>query len=133
MALRDLRSCLKHRIHRALERYGLRGQGFTDLFGNTERMVATQLEAMDELTARIEAIERRIQKQIVPSEEVRLLLSSPRVGPILVFRPRRSTQPSSPCTDGGVRRPATARQQLRAPSCFASIARPLGVSSPSPS
>ncbi len=99
MALRDLRSCLKHRIHGALERYGLRGQGFTDLFGKTGRvyleqalgglppetgrMVETQLEAMDELTAKIEAIERRIQKQIAPTEEVRLLLSIPGVGPIL--------------------------------------------------
>jgi transposase len=99
MALRDLRSALKHRIHGALERYGFRGEGFTDLFGitgrkylqttvealppETGRMVVTQVEAMDQLTVQIEAIERRIEKQIVPSDEVKLLMSIPGVGPIL--------------------------------------------------
>jgi hypothetical protein len=33
MALRDLRSSLKHRIHAAIDRYGLQATGISDLFG----------------------------------------------------------------------------------------------------
>ncbi|WP_026441643.1 IS110 family transposase [Pseudacidobacterium ailaaui] len=33
MALRDLRSSLKHRIHAAIDRYGLHAIGISDLFG----------------------------------------------------------------------------------------------------
>jgi transposase len=99
MALRDLRGSLKRRIHGALERYGLRGGAFTDLFGKagreylqqalselppeTGRMVVTQREAIDELTEKIAAVERRIQEQIEPAEEIKLLMTLPGVGPIL--------------------------------------------------
>jgi len=99
MALRDLRTKLKLRIHAALDRYGLQAEGISDLFGKTgrtylaeaaaelptetRRMVVTQLEAVDEMTEKIEAVERRIQEQIAPSAEVQLLLSLPGVGAIL--------------------------------------------------
>jgi len=33
MALRDLRSSLKHRIHAPIDRYGLHATGISDLFG----------------------------------------------------------------------------------------------------
>jgi transposase len=46
-------------------------------------MVVTQLEAIDELTEKIEAVEKRIQEQIAPSAEVKLLLTMPGVGEIL--------------------------------------------------
>ena len=99
MALRDLRSSLKHRIHAAVDRYGLHTDSFTDLFGQkgreylalrlaefppqTARMVDVQLQALDQLTAHIENIEDRIQAQIAPSAEVQLLRSVPGVGEIL--------------------------------------------------
>ena len=70
MALRDLRSSLKHRIHAAVDRYGLHTDSITDLFGikgreylasrlaefppETARMVQIQLDALDELAAHIE-------------------------------------------------------------------------------
>lgn len=99
MALRDVRSGLKLRIYAALDRYGLHAEGISDLFGKvgrehltrslaelppeTARMVVTQLEAIDELTEKIEAVEQRIHEQIEPSEEVKLLLTIPGVGPVL--------------------------------------------------
>lgn len=99
MALRDLRSSLKHRIHAAVDRYGLHTDSFTDLFSQkgreylalrlaefppqTARMVDVQLQALDQLTAHIEKIEDRIQAQIAPSAEVQLLRSVPGVGEIL--------------------------------------------------
>jgi transposase len=91
MALRDMRIKLKLRIHAALDRYGLQAEGISDLFGKsgrvylaeaaaelpseTRRMVVTQLGAIDELTEKIDAVEKRIQEQIAPSAEVKLLLT----------------------------------------------------------
>jgi transposase len=46
-------------------------------------MVVTQREAIDELTEKIAAVERRIQEQIEPAEEIKLLMTLPGVGPIL--------------------------------------------------
>ena len=82
MALRDLRSSLKHRIHAAVDRYGLHTDSLTDLFGikgreylasrlaefppETARMVQIQLDALDELAAHIECIEQRIHAEIAP-------------------------------------------------------------------
>jgi transposase len=99
MALRDLRSSLKHRIHAAVDRYGLHTDSITDLFGikgreylasrlaefppETARMVQIQLDALDELAAHIETIERRIHAEITPSVAVQLLRSVPGVGEIL--------------------------------------------------
>jgi transposase len=99
MALRDLRSSLKHRIHAAVDRYGLHTDAITDLFGTkgrgylaarltefpceTARMVQLQLDAMDQLATHIEAIEHRIHAEITPTAEVQLLLSVPGVGEIL--------------------------------------------------
>jgi transposase len=99
MALRDLRSSLKHRIHAAVDRYGLHTDSISDLFGTkgreylaacltefpreTARMVEVQLCALDELAAHIEPIEQRIHTEIAPTPEVQLLLSVPGVGEIL--------------------------------------------------
>jgi transposase len=99
MALRDLRSSLKHRIHAAVDRYGLHTDTITDLFGSKgrdyltsrllefppeiARMVQVQLNALDELAAHIETIEQRIHTEIAPTAEVQLLLSVPGVGQIL--------------------------------------------------
>lgn len=99
MALRDLRSSLKHRIHAAVDRYGLHTDAIADLFGikgrdylasrlaefppETARMVQIQLDALDELAAHIETIELRIHAEIAPSAEVQLLRSVPGVGEIL--------------------------------------------------
>lgn len=99
MALRDLRCSVKLRIYAALDRYGLHVEEVSDLFGKTGReylkarvaqlpketgrMVVTQVSVIDELEKKIETVERRIHEQIEPSEEVKLLMTIPGVGPIL--------------------------------------------------
>jgi transposase len=99
MALRDLRSSLKHRIHAAVDRYGLHTDVISDLFGTkgreylasrlpefppeTARMVEVQLLALDQLASHVESIEDRIRLEIAPTAEVQLLLSVPGVGEIL--------------------------------------------------
>lgn len=99
MALRDLRASLKHRIHAAVDRYGLHTDSISDLFGSkgreylasrlsefppeTARMIDVQLTALDQLAAHIESIEDRIRTEITPSAEVRLLRTVPGVGEIL--------------------------------------------------
>jgi transposase len=88
MALRNLRTFLKHRIHAAIDRYGLHTDQVSDLFGlkgrehleqcrqrlppETGRMIQTQLEALDQLDERIAA-----------SPEVKRLMTLPGVGPTL--------------------------------------------------
>ena len=43
MALRDLRTSLKHRIHSAIDRYGLQATGISDLFGVKGRAYITEV------------------------------------------------------------------------------------------
>lgn len=99
MALRDLRSSLKHRIHAAIDRYGLQTTGISDLFGvrgrvyidatlgklprDTAAMIRVQLTALDQLEVQIEEIEDRIAAALKPSPEVRLLRTVPGIGEIL--------------------------------------------------
>ncbi len=99
MALRDLRTSLKHRIHAALERYGLFATGVSDLFGKSGRsvlarlaqelpphtaaMVAEQLAAHDELGARIAELERYIRRVVSPDAMVKRLQTAPGIGEIL--------------------------------------------------
>jgi transposase len=99
MALRDLSTSLKHRIHAALLRYGLPPAGISDLFGDkgrdylqhcladlppeTGRMVVVELRAIDKLATEVAAVEQRIQEQIAPSAAVTLLRTLPGVGVIL--------------------------------------------------
>lgn len=99
MALRDLRSSLKHRIHAAIDRYGLQATGISDLFGvkgrvyidatldrlppDTAAMIQVQLTSLDQLEVQIEEIEQRIAVALKPSPEVRLLRSVPGIGEIL--------------------------------------------------
>jgi hypothetical protein len=99
MALRDLRSSLKHRIHAAIDRYGLQATGISDLFGvkgrvyidtvldrlpcDTAAMIQVQLSSLNQLEAQIEVIEDRIAVALKPSPEVRLLRTVPGIGEIL--------------------------------------------------
>ena len=99
MALRDLRSALKHRIHAAIDRYGLQATGISDLFGvkgrvyidttldklprDTAAMIRVQLTSLDQLEIQIEEIEHRIADALKPSPEVRLLRTIPGIGEIL--------------------------------------------------
>jgi transposase len=99
MALRDLRSSLKHRIHAAIDRYGLQATGISDLFGvkgrvyidttldrlprNTAAMIRVQLTSLDQLEVQIEEIEDRIADALKPSPQVRLLRTIPGIGEIL--------------------------------------------------
>jgi len=99
MALRDLRTSLKHRIYAAIDRYGLHPEAISDLFGTkgrkylasvlnalpseTSQMTAMQLDAIDQLEEKIETIERRIAEKLRTSPEIRLLRTVPGLGPIL--------------------------------------------------
>ncbi|MGA9671262.1 MAG: IS110 family transposase [Terracidiphilus sp.] len=99
MALRDLRTSLKHRIHAGVDRYGLQADSISDLFGTkgrayladilkalpteTAHMIALQLNSIDQLEEKIAAIERRIAEQLKASPEMRLLRTVPGLGPIL--------------------------------------------------
>ena len=99
MALRDLRSQLKHSIHAAVDRYGLQAQGISDLFGvkgrvyldriferlpdHTASMIRVQLTSLDQLEVQMESIEDRIAVVLKPSPEVRLIRTVPGIGEIL--------------------------------------------------
>jgi transposase len=99
MALRDLRTSLKHRIHAAIDRYGLQATSISDLFGvkgrvyidatldrlprDTAAMIQVQLTSLDQIEVQIEEIENRIAATLKPSPEVRLLRTIPGVGEIL--------------------------------------------------
>ena len=99
MYLRDLRSSLKHRIHAAIDRYGLQAHGISDLFGvkgrvyidaildqlppHTAEMIHMQLSSLDSLEVQMEDIEDRIAAVLKPSPDVRLLRTIPGVGEIL--------------------------------------------------
>ena len=99
MALRDLRTSLKHRIHAGVDRYGLQADAISDLFGTkgrsylvgilkalppeTAHMIAMQLHSIDQLEEKIEVIEHRIAVALKTSPEIRLLRTIPGLGPIL--------------------------------------------------
>jgi hypothetical protein len=52
MALRDLRTSLKHRIHATIDRYGLQTSGISDLFGVKGRVyIDTTLDKLPRDTA----------------------------------------------------------------------------------
>lgn len=99
MALRDVRTMFKHRIHSALERYGIFCSGVSDLFGAagrellaaalaglpryTAEMVAQQLSSFDMLGEHLTGIEDRIDQVIQPDPIVKRLQTMPGVGKIL--------------------------------------------------
>jgi transposase len=99
MALRDLRSSLKHRIHAAIDRYGLQATGISDLFGvkgrvyidatldklprNTALMIQVQLTSLEHLEMQIEDIEDRVAATLKPSPHIHLLRTVPGIGEIL--------------------------------------------------
>jgi transposase len=99
MALRDVRTMLKHRIHSALERYGIFCAGVSDLFGvagrgalaaamtelppYTAEMVNQQLVSFDVLGEHLTSIEARIEAVIQPNPVVKRLRTMPGVGKVL--------------------------------------------------
>jgi transposase len=99
MALRDLRTSLKHRIHAGIDRYGLQADAISDLFGAkgraclaailkqlppaTSKMTAMQLGSIDQLEEKIEIIERGIAEKLKTTPEMRLLRTVPGLGQIL--------------------------------------------------
>lgn len=105
MALRDLRTSLKHRIHAAIDRYNLYTTTISDLFGLrgreylqqclaklppiTASMIVVQLDTLDQLEVKIEALEKRIHAEIARTPEVRRLMTLPGVaetiGTVLAF------------------------------------------------
>ncbi len=105
MALRDLRTALKHRIGASIDRYNLHSQSFSDLFGLrgreylstclaklppvTASMIVVQLDALDQLEIKIEALEKRIRTEIACTPAVQRLMTLPGVdetlGPVLAF------------------------------------------------
>ncbi len=99
MAVRDVRTMLKHRIHSALERYGVFSPGISDLFGAagrealaaavtglpayTAEMVNQQLASFDLLGEHLTSIEIRIEEVIQPNPAVKRLRTMPGVGKVL--------------------------------------------------
>jgi len=99
MALRDLRTSLKHRIHSAIDRYGLHATGISDLFGvkgrayiadtlpdlppETARMVALELDSIDQLNVKLMVLEQHIDCTLASSPGIRLMHTLPGVGKIL--------------------------------------------------
>ena len=90
---------VKHRIHSALERYGIFAAGISDLFGvkgreflasvtaqlppYTAEMLREQLKTFDEIGPHVAAIEKRIREVIEPNPLVQRLQTMPGVGEIL--------------------------------------------------
>ena len=99
MALRDLRTSLKHRIHSAIDRYGLHTDSITDIFGvkgrayiaetlpdlppETARMVALELECIDQLSVKLLPLEQHIDRTLRTTPEIQLLQTLPGVGKTL--------------------------------------------------
>lgn len=99
MALRDLRTSLKHRIHSAIDRYGLQATGIADIFGvkgrayidgiipdfppQTANMVALELDSIDQLSIKLLALEQHIDRTLATSPEIQLLQTLPGVGKTL--------------------------------------------------
>lgn len=99
MALRDLRTSLKHRIYSAIDRYGLHATGISDIFGvkgrayiaetlpdlptETARMVALELDSIDQLNLKLLALEQHIDLTLASSHEIQLLHTLPGAGRIL--------------------------------------------------
>lgn len=99
MALRDLRTMLKHRIHSALDRHGVFCSGVSDLFGveghkilrdaaerlppYTAEMLLQQLQSFDALGEQLSQIEARIEEVLQPDPVVKRLQTLPGVGKVL--------------------------------------------------
>lgn len=99
MALLNLGTRLKQRIHAALERYGILYSGSADLFGtkgrdwldshiaglppHTAEMLREQLRALDEIIVHVKTVEQRIHEVLHPDPVVKLLQTIPGVGAVL--------------------------------------------------
>jgi transposase len=81
MALCDLRASLKHRIHAAIDRYQhqrplrpprprISQAGLAKLPPVTASMIVVQLDALDQLDIKIDALERRIHAEIARTPTV---------------------------------------------------------------
>lgn len=99
MALVRTRTMLKNRIHAALDKYAIRIDEVSDIFGvggrvlleerkeelppQTRRSVERQLEVLDHVQEQISLCEGEIEEVIERTPDMRLLMTLPGVGPIL--------------------------------------------------
>lgn len=99
MAMTQVRTKFKNRIHATLAKYGITIEEVSDLFGSkgrklleeklddlppeTRNSVQTQLRLLDHVTESINEVEKHIRKIIGMNTDMQLLLTLPGVGPIL--------------------------------------------------
>nr|NIP94100.1 IS110 family transposase [Akkermansiaceae bacterium] len=101
MVLVQQRTRLKNRIHATLDKYGLKVEGVSDIYGRRGRPILEDriqslpphtrftteqlLELMDSLNHPIQQIEKRMIDVLQPTRQTLLLQTLPGVGPILSF------------------------------------------------
>lgn len=99
MALVQIRTKLKNRIHASLAKYAIRIEGVTDLFGasgrrlleerlgelplETQRSVLEQLALLEQVQEQIRRTEQRMAQVIHQTPAMKWLMTLPGVGPIL--------------------------------------------------
>lgn len=99
MALVEVRTMLKNRIHATLAKYAIQIEEVSDLFGvrgrtllenrlselppQTRRSVEAELTLLDQVAEQIRGSEEQIQAVIEQTPAMRLLMTLPGVGPIL--------------------------------------------------
>lgn len=101
MALVQVRTMLKNRIHASFTKYGITFPGVSDVFGGqgrrqltqrlsdlppeTQRAVNEELTLLDQLCAQIETIETHIHEIVAQTPAMQRLKSLPGVGPLLAI------------------------------------------------
>lgn len=101
MFLAKHRTAIKNRIHATLAKYGIRVDGYSDIFvgkglvaleealvrlpDETRHCVKQELELADQLRDHIKYLEKRIRERIRQTKDMQLLKSLPGVGDILAI------------------------------------------------
>jgi transposase len=99
MALTQVRTKIKNRVHATLSKYNIKIEEASDLFGKrgrsnlnerlkelpeeTERSTREELLFLDQVEEHIQTLETRIREIVKETEEIKLLTTSPGMGPIL--------------------------------------------------